>query len=47
VGWRETVGVNADNDVWLVWVGCGALAGLVAFVVFGVVKALRPPDDDF
>jgi hypothetical protein len=45
-GWRENVEVNLANDEWLAWIGGGALVGLVAVLVAGVVEAFRPPDDE-
>jgi hypothetical protein len=44
-GWRENVEANLANDEWLMWLGGGALFWLVALCVYGVVQALRPPDD--
>lgn len=45
-GWRENVEANLANDDWLIWLGAGALASLVAVFVAGVYEAFRPPDDD-
>ncbi len=44
-GVRENVETNLANDEWLMWLGAGLLACLVAVLVAGVREAFRPPDD--
>ena len=45
-GWRENVEANLANDEWLMWLGAGLLACLVALLVAGVRAAFRQPDDE-